>query len=121
MNNHELQALRKLLMLDVSEAAELVGNVSTRAWQYWESGRNTVPLDVEKMIYHLVEKRRLLIQALEPSEEYVTENKTYSLPYYHSSELFFSDNPGKNKVDWRVYQSAATYLLNKYKKIVKLT
>ena len=108
-------------MLDVAEAAEFVGNVSTRAWQYWESGRNSVPLDVEKAIYHLIEKRRLLIQALTPSEECITESKVFSLPYYHCSELFVSEHPEKNKLDWRVYQSAVTYLFNKHKKVIKLT
>lgn len=46
LNNFELQAIRKLLCLDVSEAAELVAKVSNRTWQYWESGCSPVPHDV---------------------------------------------------------------------------
>ena len=49
MTKKELKALRQLLCLECSEAAKHIGNVATRTWQYWESGRAPVPDDVAKM------------------------------------------------------------------------
>ena len=57
MNNLELQAARKLLMLDASEAAEEIGNVSTRSWQYWETGERAVPDDVVDEMLALISIR----------------------------------------------------------------
>lgn len=34
MTGKELQALRKFLLLDVKEAADIIGKVSPRSWQY---------------------------------------------------------------------------------------
>ncbi|WP_118986296.1 Aca2/YdiL-like domain-containing protein [Photorhabdus sp. CRCIA-P01] len=62
MTNKELQALRKLLMLDVKEAAECIGGVSSRTWQYWEAGRYPIPQDVESAIKDFVNLRNSLLK-----------------------------------------------------------
>lgn len=41
-----LQALRRLLLFSVEEAATMIGGVSPRSWQYWERGERPVPPDV---------------------------------------------------------------------------
>lgn len=110
MNNKELQALRKMLMLEASEAAELVGQVSTRTWQYWEAGRSPVPADVENAMSALMEHRAQLIDEIEervkgkPAEEWAD---LLELPFYQRFEDFEADNPGKTRLDWRVEQSVA--------------
>ena len=43
MTNTELKQLRKLLFLDVTEAAKLIGECKQRSWQRWESGSRAIP------------------------------------------------------------------------------
>ncbi|MFT0139007.1 DUF1870 family protein [Alcanivoracaceae bacterium MT1] len=112
MNNKELQALRKMLMLDASEAAELIGNVSARTWQYWESGRSPVPADVENAMNALIEQRAKLIDEIEDRVAGKTPEKwELELPFHQRFEDFETANPGSTRLDWRVTQSvAAAYL-----------
>jgi hypothetical protein len=58
-----LQALRRHLFFSVSEAAELIGGVTERSWQFWESGRRTIPADVINKIDDLCEWRNSAIRA----------------------------------------------------------
>ena len=53
MTPETLQALRRLLFFTTAEAAELIGGVSERSWQYWESGKRTIPDDVIETVAHL--------------------------------------------------------------------
>ncbi|WP_338729031.1 DUF1870 family protein (plasmid) [Shewanella baltica] len=98
MNNYQLQALRKLLMLDVSEAAEVIGGVSNRTWQYWESGRSLVPDDVKKRICALYELRVFLISQIRNA-------KPNQLRWYHTYDSFITDYPQSDSVHWRLHQS----------------
>lgn len=104
MNNKELQAARKLLMLDVSEAAELIGKVSARTWQYWESGRNAVPDDVDVEMHALLSIRGEMINRITDS---LPDDCAVDLPFHTSFETFSTANPGKNRVQWRLEQSVA--------------
>lgn len=105
LNNHELQALRKMLMLEASEAAEFVGNVSTRTWQYWESGRNKVPADVEEEIYALHSMMNECIEGILQAGE-----QDRNIRWYHSFEEFKSDYPLGNKAWWKVHQAVCADL-----------
>jgi len=105
MNNKELQAARKLLMLDESEAAEHIGGVSPRTWQYWESGRNAVPEDVAYEVQALLTVRGELAEAI--AEALPEGDELIELPFHSAYETFLAANPGKNKVDWRMEQSIA--------------
>lgn len=107
MNNKELQAARKLLMLEASEAAELVGNVSVRSWQYWESGRNNVPDDVAAEMFALLAIRGEKIDAYLPRIE---AGEQFALAFYNNYEQFAQANPGQNRVSWRIEQSVAAAL-----------
>src|SRR3546814_1610125 len=78
----ELQATRKLLMLDVAEAADLIGQVSPRTWQYWESGRNTVPADVSDEMQALLSIRGEMIDAI--TEQLPADGSDIELRFHSS-------------------------------------
>ncbi|WP_280568219.1 DUF1870 family protein [Chromohalobacter sp. 296-RDG] len=116
MTASELQALRKFLMLDVREAAEIIGQVSPRSWQYWESGRNTVPDDVEDKMTAALVMRQEIIDRLEqdikdhgddPQSEHGNRLK---VPYYHTLSEFQADHPDQGALPWRAHQSAVAEL-----------
>lgn len=104
LTNSELQACRKLLMLDVSEAAEIIGNVSNRTWQYWESGRSPVPADVDELVYASIQRRN---DAVDEYSQQQLENPDVllQLKYYHAFEQFLADNKKATKLEWRIHQS----------------
>lgn len=104
MNNLELQACRKLLMLDVAEAAELVGKVSPRSWQYWESGRSPVPEDVEREMQDLLAQR---LEMMAGVDERLAVGEEITLTFAASFDEFSSANPGGSRLGWRLSQSVA--------------
>lgn len=105
MNNKELQAARKLLMLDVSEAAEHVGNVSARSWQYWEAGRVPVPGDVAEQMQMLLRMRRdMIAQVFEDAPA-----AQLTLRYFNSLAEFLTAHPEGNTVGWRLHQSVSAH------------
>lgn len=109
MNNFELQAMRRLLFLEVSEAAELIAKVSNRTWQYWEAGRSPVPGDVEFEIYGISQWRTQLINEL--IEEYPWDSEeTMQIKWYHTYEAFLEENPNSNKILWRLHQSVVAFI-----------
>jgi hypothetical protein len=104
MNCKELQATRKLLMLEVSEAAEYVGKVSKRTWLYWESGRNQVPQHVADELETLLQLRHEL------GERYFKQLERGERPrikFYSTFEQFEAENFEENIVSWRLSQSVA--------------
>ena len=100
LNRFELQAIRKLLMLDVTEAAQEIGNVSPRSWQYWESGERTIPSDVEEEMFALVSQRNEAINEIIEAEQ---DDETQK--WYPTFEQFLVDFPNSRKMWWRVHQS----------------
>jgi hypothetical protein len=109
MNNKELQAFRKLLMLDVKEAAEHIGDVSPRTWQYWEAGRNPIPKDVENEIKDFVNLRNSLLKRriLE------WQNGDLRVAQYYMTINEFEQTTGKrNVVMWRITNSVAAEILS---------
>lgn len=110
MKNYELQALRKLLMFSVAEAAVHLGKVTVRTWQYWESGSHAVPEYVADRIRELVEMRAqsLITRSL------VLDNlgAVMEIAYYHTIDDFESATRQRNIVAWRLSQSIAVALYN---------
>lgn len=103
MNNIDLQAARKMLFLDPQEAADCIGMVSTRTWQYWEKGEQTVPEDVSEKILALLKKRA---DALRFGE--ITYRKDLPAYTYYRTFAEYSQAGGEgNIVDWRLAQSVA--------------
>lgn len=112
MNNKELQASRKLLMLDVSEAAEDIGKVSPRTWQYWESGRNAVPADVEREMLDLLSQRTEMMKPLDAALE---RGERPAIAFHQRYEDFRRANCRGSLVEWRLSQSvAALYFAQGY-------
>ncbi|MWN30996.1 MULTISPECIES: Aca2/YdiL-like domain-containing protein [unclassified Gilliamella] len=80
MTNTELKALRRLFFLDVTEAAQFIGNCHVRTWQRWEQGTRSIPDDVVKMMNLLIEERQGILAMLS-NNSYVdatTDNILYS-------------------------------------------
>lgn len=117
MNAKELQALRKMLMLDVSEAAEVIAGVSKRSWQYWEAGRSPVPEDVADRMTGLLTVRQMALDQLEakalaysddPQDEH---GERLRVPYYPTLAAFAEAHPKDGRLlTWRCHQSAAAEL-----------
>lgn len=112
MTASELQALRKFLMLDVKEAADVIGNVSPRSWQYWEAGRSSVPDDVADKMSGLLSHRQMIIEGIEVQVEaysyspHQEAGDRLEMPYYPSLPYYQQSCPGKGVLEWRAYQSA---------------
>lgn len=107
MNNLELQAARKLLMMDVSEAAEEIGKVSPRTWQYWEAGRSKVPTDVALEIEALLEVRLERMRVIDDQLAALSPDGRLQLKYWLTFEQYQAENPGASKTLWRIDQSIA--------------
>lgn len=98
MNNIELIAARLLLTLTVDEAALAIGNVSSRSWRFWESGR-AIPSTVADDMETLLAQRQALVNRLSISD-------APALAYYATLEAFQGDYPQQGLIDWRVWQSS---------------
>ncbi len=109
MNNRELQALRKLFFLSVTEAADHIGGVSARSWQHWETGKYSVPDDVSKKMDELADRRLNMIEVCENvmSEHNVAADIDYDLSF----ESYKSMHKESTVIDWRLAQSVASYFL----------
>lgn len=102
-----MQAARKLFFLDVSEAAEHIGGVSVRSWQYWESGRSPVPADVADKIRRLADRR---LEMIEASEDLMVESAADDtvIDYYQTLAEYKADHLA-TVIDWRMSQSVGAY------------
>lgn len=116
MTGKELQALRKFLLLDVKEAADIIGKVSPRSWQYWEAGRSSVPDDVADKMNGLLGQRQMIIESIEAQVEARSDNpplesgSRLKMPYYSDLTGYQKDHPGEGVISWRAYQSAVAEL-----------
>lgn len=105
-------------MLDVSEAAEEIGNVSPRSWQYWEAGQRNIPEDVIAEMYALLSIRADKINELDELLLKTTNNQI-QLNYYMGFEQYQEKKPGAKKMQWRIEQSvAALYFTEGYAKLI---
>lgn len=114
MNNVELQAIRKILMLEVTEAADVIGNgVSSSTWQRWESGSLAIPDEIQAEIYSLCQMRETLLG--ETFKELYDKNDgsfnaVGTLRYYSTLKAFLIDYPESNHLCWRLHQSVCSSL-----------
>lgn len=100
MKNFELKIARELLGLTQSEAAQEIGKVSVRSWNYWESGDKNIPIDVQEKVNHLLERRKEIICFFLEKEQ---AKKTVII-YYLTPEYC------QGILDWRFSQSLARTL-----------
>lgn len=102
-------------MLEVGEAAELIGKCSARSWQRWESGQHEVPCDVDMEMYACIQIRNDLIDKLGDDEHEKIlneEGEGLTLDYYHTFEQYQKDYPENNKMMWRIHQSAVASIFS---------
>ncbi|WP_237673510.1 DUF1870 family protein [Vreelandella profundi] len=110
MRGSELQALRKLLMLDVREAAEEIGQVSARSWQYWESGRYQIPSDVADKMWAAVDIYKHLKAHV---DSLAAKQAGFDMHYYNRFEDYLRDHPGNSIINWRIEQAIAAEAFSK--------
>ncbi|HIF9538211.1 DUF1870 family protein [Photobacterium damselae subsp. damselae] len=106
MTNIELKQLRRLLFLEVTEAAKMIGKCESRTWQRWEKGDRAIPTDVSKVIQMLALTRldRLQVEHDEADPNY---------RYFDTFEGYKASGGAGNELKWRLAQSVATALLCK--------
>ena len=104
MINNELKQLRRLLFLEVSEAAALIGDCESRTWQRWEKGDRAIPIDVTRAIQMLA-----LIRLERLQIEFDEDDPNYR--YFDSFDKYKTSGGTGNELKWRLAQSVATALL----------
>jgi hypothetical protein len=105
MTNKELKALRQILALECSEAAEHIGNVSTRTWQYWESGRSPIPDDVANKISDFSAIRDALVE--QRYTEFQQAGDIIELDFHMTVDDFEQATGKRNVVMWKITNSVA--------------
>ncbi|MBZ0058707.1 MULTISPECIES: DUF1870 family protein [unclassified Leclercia] len=117
MNRLALIACRRILFLEVEEAATHIAEVSQRTWRYYESGRTQIPghlaEKIEKLLqYHTVMKDRMSKEA----DEYRQKGEgRQAVPYYLTFEDYQKETGLDDVIAFRLDQSvkAALYLEDK--------
>lgn len=104
MTNHELKQLRRLLFLDVSEAAALVGECEPRTWQRWEKGERAIPGDVIQTMQMMALSRMEYLQVEHDESD-------PSIRYFETFDEYKAAGGGGNELKWRLAQSVAAALL----------
>lgn len=109
MNHIELKTARTLLCLTVQDAAEHIGAVKQRTWEYWEQGEKPVPDDVAERINHLLNRRREILATVQQQMLRDDANlKDVAVVYYPNPEYC------ESILDWRFSQSLAQTLTHDY-------
>ncbi|HIB8304997.1 TPA: DUF1870 family protein [Serratia marcescens] len=107
MTNKELKALRQLLALECSEAAEHIGFVSTRSWQRWEDGTRSVPDDVAiKMLEYASYHNYLIEQQLIKFERTM---EPINLRFYMSVDEYEEVNKQRDVIMWKITNAVAAH------------
>lgn len=104
MTKYELKQLRKLLFIEVIEAAKHIGGCEPRTWQRWESGDRGIPPDVKRTIQQLIFTRQDRLQC-----DYDENDPNYC--YFDTFEEYKSAGGEGGKIEWRLAQSVVTALL----------
>ena len=114
LNGLELQAIRKILMFEVTEAAELIGECTARSWRRWESGKVKPPKDIQSKIFKLIERRNNIKKGIVTRWQWEIKgglSEGLTLKYYSTFDEHRADFPHENRDRWRLYQSAVMTLL----------
>ena len=109
MNRYELKALRNLFHLSVKEAAEHVGHVSARTWNYWENGTYNIPGDVVEGMNQIKLDRLARITAVE--DESREHDLDVIISWYDTYKAYQSEHEDAAYVQWRLSQSVGAYFL----------
>lgn len=104
MTNYELKQLRRLLFLEVSEAAQFIGDCESRTWQRWEKGDRAIPKDVIQTVQMLALSRLDYLQ-------FEHDDSDPSIRYFETFDEYKAAGGGGNELKWRLAQSVASALL----------
>ena len=96
--NRELQYLRRLIYLDVSEAATHIADVSARTWHRWEEGTRKVPADILNKTQDIVDQYVDFVMDGEESNPLCQ--------YFDSFDLFHKET-GAGVIEWRLAQAVS--------------
>lgn len=108
MTNIELQALRRIFMLKIAEAAEHIGQVPTEQWQAWEQGTQPIPSEVMLKMQNLrTERHEKVARIIEDINDRIGNN---TIKYFMNFADFKQTNPSLDVVHWRLHQSIAAEL-----------
>lgn len=112
MNNLALMACRKLMFLDVNEAAKYLGHVEPRTWRYYESGRSSLPESVIKNMHALLDRRAILLSEMrKQAQEHRQLGKGRQVvPFYATFEHFQQETGDSDVLAWRIDMSVKTEL-----------
>lgn len=104
MTNNELKQIRRLLFIDVIEAARLIGKCEPRTWQRWEKGDRAIPSDVVEVLTMLALTRHDLL-----SVSFNENDPSYC--YFETFSEYKDAGGGGNELMWRLAQSVSAELL----------
>lgn len=114
MNRLELIASRRILFLEVKEAAAHIAGVSQRTWLYYESGRTPIPKGLEEKLQGLLECRRLMKERMvKEADEFRQRGEgRQAVPYYLTFEEYQKETGLDELIGFRLDQSikASLYL-----------
>ncbi|WP_165465610.1 DUF1870 family protein [Enterobacter cloacae] len=112
MNNLALLACRKMLFLEVAEAAKYIGNVEARTWRYYEAGRSAIPEHIaSKMIGFMQRRDSLLDELRQKAIDFRKRGEgRQAVPFYVSFEQYQEETGLDDFIEWRIDQSVKTRL-----------
>lgn len=111
LTNVELQALRKLLHMDVKFAAELAG-CTVQSWYGWEHGINPVPHKVSELMDGIHHEFKDCLASYTNMVREQADDERAVMRYYETFELFSSHHPEYfSRLDWRISQAVAVWLM----------
>lgn len=118
MNGTTLRALRAGLGYTQQEAAQLIGAVLLRTWQYWESGDRTIPADVEAAVRELVRWKLAAIAAGTAQIEqmlaaYDDPPESLIMPYHTNLDSWMMQLDAQ-PTHWRPHTMALAALAERY-------
>lgn len=109
MNHIELKTARILLGLTLQDAAEHIGKMKQRSWEFLEQGKRPIPDDVVRTMCFLIKRRREILTAIQ--EKMLREDgdlTRIAVVYY------LNPNHCESILDWRFSQSLAMTLAHDY-------
>lgn len=122
MTPTHLQALRRLFFLSTTEAAQIVGGVSERAWRHWEDGRRAVPADIEGTMLALAKWRAAAIKSASDAIAKAPAAAHASGPVlvWYCTLNDWITLPGREALHWRPHCSVVAHIAATFNGHIKL-
>lgn len=111
MSASQCLALRQIFLMTQAEAAQWVGDVSERSWQYWEEGRKPVPEDVAAMLRMIASKRTLDIDLA--LQQINAGSPAVAVWYRFSDDWRWRATPKDHPWAWKLHNSIVAELASR--------